>query len=141
MGGELILAIEDDADVSRLLTVLLEDAGYDVILAEAGDEGLAMARERRPALVLADIGLPNLHGNEVLAAIKADPALSETPVIIVSAWGDTIGARSRELGAYDVLTKPFNDATLLGTVERALAERREAAPHVPPPSSGPPGSN
>ena len=121
MAGELILAIEDDADVRRLLTVLLEDAGYAVALAGAGDEGLATVRARRPDCVLVDIGLPELTGDLVLEAIKRDPDVAHTPVIVVSAWGeDAVADHSRRLGAYDVLMKPFSDETLLGAVRAAL---------------------
>jgi two-component system KDP operon response regulator KdpE len=156
MAGARILAIEDDEVIRRLLSVLLEDAGHEVSLAEAGDVGLAMARELRPDLVLVDIGLPNLHGNEVLEEIKRDPEIGGTPVIIVSAWGDAIAARSRELGAYDVLMKPFTDESLIATVSEALVGRPPAvtvdAPgdplarpeaverRDPGPSSGPPGA-
>ena len=127
MAGELILVIEDDMVVSRLLTVLLEDAGYTVVVADAGDTGLAMARESRPACVLVDIGLPVLTGDLVLEQIKADPETAATPVIVVSAWGEhAMADRVRTLGAYDVLMKPFADEALIGLVSEALAGRGPA---------------
>jgi CheY-like chemotaxis protein len=124
MAGELILSIEDDAGTRRLITLLLEEAGYEVALAEAGDEGLIAMRSRQPDCVLIDIGLPRLTGDMVLEAMKADPAIAHIPAVVVSAWGeDAVADRARRLGAHDVIMKPFTDDALLDAVRSAIRHR------------------
>ena len=79
----LILVVDDDATVRELVVRHLERAGFAVVAARGGQEGLRLARELRPAAVTLDIMMPDLDGWTVLAAIKGDPALASIPVVLV----------------------------------------------------------
>ena len=117
----LVLVIDDETDARILLTHHLEELGCQTITASSGAQGLRMAREFRPDLITLDLLLPGTSGWEVLRALKADPELSGTPVVVVS----VIAAESRGsvLGAVEVIDKPVERETL-----RALL-RRNVRPH------------
>jgi len=124
----LVLVVDDEPQIRRLLTVALESAGYRVLTAATGAEGLAMAANHRPALVLLDLGLPDIPGIETLRRLRE---WSDVPVVVVSvqdAEADKITAL--DLGADDFLTKPFNTGELLARIRVALrhAEKAPAEP-------------
>ncbi len=114
-----ILYIEDNYHNRRLVRKILGSRGYSVLEAEDGQTGLAMLRERRPALLLLDIGLPDIDGLEVVARIRADEELAGTPVVAVTASAMR-GDRERflEQGCDDYLSKPLQAMELLELVER-----------------------
>jgi two-component system, cell cycle response regulator DivK len=85
MGGELILVVEDDAKSRRLVHDVLEHEGYRVAEATAGDEGVRLAKELVPALILMDLQLPGLDGIAALGLIRQDPATRAIPVVAVTA--------------------------------------------------------
>jgi len=85
MAGELILVVEDDGKSRRLVHDVLEYEGYRVAEATAGDEGVRLAKELVPALILMDIQLPVLDGIAALALIREDPATRTIPVVAVTA--------------------------------------------------------
>ena len=106
--GEIkILFVEDDVFLRKLLTARLRDAGYTVIEASGGQEGLALARSQNPHLMLSDLILPPpVDGYELLKQLAADPILGGIPVVILSNMGSLEDAeRTRELGAKDFLIK------------------------------------
>ena len=106
--GEIkILFVEDDVFLRKLLTARLRDAGYTVIEASGGQEGLALARSQNPHLMLSDLILPPPgDGYELLKQLAADPILGGIPVVILSNMGSLEDAeRTRELGAKDFLIK------------------------------------
>src|SRR5262249_5309049 len=82
--GSLILVVDDDSTVRDLVERHLEQSGYAVVTAGGGQEGLRLVRELRPAAVTLDLTMPDLDGWTVLAAIKGDPALASTPVVLMS---------------------------------------------------------
>ena len=114
----LILVVDDEPQIRRLLTLTLEANGYRVATAEKGREGLLLAAQQPPALMLLDLALPDLPGIEVLQRLRE---WSTLPVVILSvqdAEADKVAAL--DLGADDYVTKPFNSGELLARVRVAL---------------------
>jgi len=85
MANELILIVEDNPKNLKLVRDTLQVTGYQTIEAETGEEGLRLAHERHPALILMDIQLPGINGVEALRQLRADPMTSAIPVIAVTA--------------------------------------------------------
>ncbi len=112
------LVIDDEPQMRRLLRVTLEANGYRVFDAATGKDGVAQAAQRRPEVVLLDLGLPDLEGAEVLKRLRE---WSRVPVIIPSVRDredDKVAAL--DAGADDYVTKPFNSAELLARLRAAL---------------------
>ena len=110
----LILVVDDDATVRELVKRHLERAGFAVVTARGGQEGLRLVRELRPAAVTLDIMMPDLDGWTVLAAIKGDPALAGIPVVLMSIVDQK--NRGYALGAADYLVKPVDRTKLVKTL-------------------------
>jgi two-component system cell cycle response regulator DivK len=107
-GIKKILIIEDNADWRELLMIFLRKLGYDVIAAETGEDGVAQAFAMRPDLVLMDLGLPRMSGDQATAQLKANPTTKDVPVIVQTAFGMGISAkRAMEAGALEILHKPI----------------------------------
>jgi len=116
-----ILVIEDHEDNRRILRYLLTSAGYEVIEAITGEEGVASAEAQRPDLILMDIQLPGLDGYEATRRIKANPDLRRIPIIVVTSYalsGDDVKALAAGCDAY--VTKPFNPRQLLAKIQEYL---------------------
>ena len=111
MEEPLILVVDDDATVRELVQRHLERAGFAVVAATGGQEGLRLVRELRPAAVTLDVMMPDLDGWTVLAAIKGDPALASIPVVLMSIVDQK--NRGYALGAADYLVKPVDRASSL----------------------------
>jgi CheY-like chemotaxis protein len=117
-----ILIIEDDRTTEHILRHFLEKEGYVVLSAEEAKEGLRLAEEKRPSLVLLDIMLPGMDGYHALSWMKRSPALAAIPVIILSSLTqeDNIMKGLTE-GASDYLTKPFSPVIVVAKVNRILS--------------------
>jgi two-component system cell cycle response regulator DivK len=116
-----ILVVEDHEDNRRILRHLLKSAGYEVIEAVTGSDGVAAAESARPDLILMDIQLPGLDGYEATRRIKANPALRPIPLIVVTSYalsGDDVKAFEAGCDAY--VTKPFKPSELLAKVRGYL---------------------
>jgi two-component system cell cycle response regulator DivK len=116
-----ILVVEDHEDNRRILRDLLGNAGYQMIEAETGEDGLAAAAAHKPDLILMDIQLPGLDGYEATRRLKADPALRSIPIIVVTSYalsGDDAKARAAGCDAY--VTKPFSPRQLLAKIKEYL---------------------
>ncbi len=114
----LVLIVDDEPQIRRLLTVSLEANGYRVLSAASGQEGLVLAAQHQPALVVLDIGLPDLSGQEVLRRLRE---WSQVPVIVLSVRDDEKGkVAALDAGADDYVTKPFNTDELLARLRVAL---------------------
>ena len=114
----LVLVIDDEAQIRRLLTVTLEANAYRVLTAVSGQEGLVLAAQHRPAIVILDLGLSDLSGQEVLRRLRE---WSNAPVIILSVQDDEAGkVAALDAGADDYVTKPFNTSELLARLRVAL---------------------
>jgi DNA-binding response OmpR family regulator len=123
--NERILIIDDDASVQDVARSSLERDGYIVHTASGGDEGLALNASRSPALLVLDLGLPDIPGETVLQEIRRR---SQVPIIVLSARGRTEErVRGLGLGADDYLPKPFSPIELVARV-KALLRRAGGEP-------------
>lgn len=117
---ERVLIVDDDPDIRLLLDHNLSQAGFEVIAAESGRQGLEMALERSPSLMILDLMLPDLDGNEVCRAVRArcSPYI---PILMLTARGEEIDrVLGFELGADDYVTKPFSPRELVLRVKSLL---------------------
>lgn len=121
----LILVIEDDPSVQRLLGLLLESQGYEVAIARDGLEGLVKAGFRHPSLVVLDLMMPNINGERVLQEMRADALLATVPVVIVTGIADAHDSFDDLVGAENVFTKPFSPEVLLDRVAQVVGEAAE----------------
>lgn len=109
MTPRTILIIDDDPEFRCLLKEIVEHEGYSTLEAKDGTEGLAAAKASKPDMILLDIEMPGMNGYEVCKAVRADPSIGKTPVLLV-----TVHCKVPELvkglkaGANDHLTKPFD---------------------------------
>jgi len=116
------LIIDDEVQIRRLLRVVLEGEGYEVHDAETGQQGLIEIASRRPAIILLDLGLPDLDGLEVLKRLRE---WSEAPVLVLSVRDDEQGkVAALDAGAEDYVTKPFSTPELLARLRAAQRKTR-----------------
>jgi DNA-binding response OmpR family regulator len=127
-----VLVVDDEAVLRDTLAFNLQREGYDVLLAGDGQQGLAMARERQPDLVLLDLMMPGMDGLALCTALRRDSA---TPVLILTAKDDEVDrVVGLEMGADDYITKPFSMRELLARVKAhlrrsdSIAERGRGLP-------------
>jgi DNA-binding response OmpR family regulator len=137
-----VLVIDDEADVRLLYRVNLRHAGFEVLEADDGERGIAAALEHLPDVVVLDLMMPRVDGFDVLRALRTHPDAIEMPVLVLTA--DSRSDHHRlcyELGADDVMTKPFLPDALMRGLARMLdmtqeervdrrSEAAEAAGHV-----------
>lgn len=116
MPAPRVLVVEDDPSVRGLLQTLLEAEGYVVSVASDGLAGLVKASSQHPALILLDLMMPDLGGIRVLEELRADPALAEVPVIVVTGKVDAVPGLRAVLGETSVFAKPFAVGDLLDRV-------------------------
>ncbi len=122
-----VLVIEDDKDITEAIRYNLEkEKGFSVLSAQTGDEGLSVAFQAKPHLIVLDIGLPGLNGYEVCRMLKRDAETREIPILMLTARvSESDKVLGLELGADDYLTKPFGIRELIARV-RAVIRRKEA---------------
>ena len=129
MTQPLILIIEDEASLRRFLVPTLVNSDYQVLTASTGTDGLAMARDHNPDLVLLDLGLPDLEGGQVLRTLRQ---WSQKPIIIISARAqEQDKVQALDAGADDYLTKPFGAEELLARIRVALRHATQAPADSP----------
>ena len=121
---KLILVVEDDGNIARLSRDYLERAGFAALTSGDGHGAIALARSRKPDLIVLDLGLPGLDGLDVIRALRRDSAV---PIVVVSARGEEADRIvGLELGADDYLVKPFSPKELVARV-RAVLRRTDSA--------------
>ena len=123
MANELILIVEDNEKNRKLVRDVLAFKGYRLAEAETGEDGVRLARELRPDLVLMDIQLPGINGITALAQIREDPALRHIPVVAVTASAMTHDRQKIMASGFDgYQSKPINVKEFLAAV-RAILDR------------------
>jgi two-component system phosphate regulon response regulator PhoB len=128
-----ILVIEDEKDIQDVLDYNLRQAGHKVHVATTGREGLQVAREKKPDLVLLDLMLPDVPGTEVCRTLKQDPTTRDAQVLILTAKGEEIDrVVGFELGADDYVVKPFSVRELVLRIQAIL--RRASSEAEPQPT-------
>ena len=122
--GSRVLIVDDEASVADLIEAVLVGEGYTVAIARDGVQGLLLARDWRPDLILMDVMLPGVDGTTAIRRLKADPETAHVPIVAMSA-GRTIRRQSNELTDADAaLAKPFDIEALLAQIEFLLSRRR-----------------
>jgi two-component system KDP operon response regulator KdpE len=116
------LVIDDEVQIRRLLRVALESENYQVDEAQTGQQGLVEIANRKPAIILLDLGLPDMEGLEVLKRLRE---WSEAPVLVLSVRDDEAGkVAALDAGAEDYVTKPFSTPELLARLRAAQRKTR-----------------
>ena len=127
-----ILVVEDDENIASFIQTVLESNGYQVLMAERCQQGILMLSSHVPDLVVLDLGLPDMDGEEFLRIVRQE---NMVPIIVLSARTDEQDKVSAlDLGANDYITKPFGTAELLARVRAALRSARHGI-HAARPSS------
>jgi two-component system KDP operon response regulator KdpE len=118
MSKQQILVIDDEAQIRKLLQITLESNDYRVVQAETGKEGIVLAANHNPTLILLDIGLPDKNGHEVLMELRE---WYTKPIIMLSVQDNEVDIVSAlDNGATDYLTKPFRSGELLARIRSAI---------------------
>ncbi|MBI2504755.1 MAG: response regulator, partial [Candidatus Latescibacteria bacterium] len=125
-----ILVAEDSRTMAAFMCRVLENAGFEIVLAHDGEECLDKARTTGPDLVILDLMMPKIHGLDVLKQLKADPPEPVPGVMVCSAKDfKTEVEQARELGAFSFLSKPFSHQELLAQVEGFFSARNPSVAH------------
>ena len=123
-----ILVVDDEEDLLDLIEYNLKKEGFDVLKAEDGKEGIRMAREHRPDLILLDIMMPKMDGLEAVEVIRSDDELKQIPVIFLTARGDEkTEVEGLNKGGDDYITKPISTTKLISRI-KAVMRRFEDTP-------------
>ena len=116
-----ILIADDEQNIVISIEFLLRREGFEVLVAGDGEEALAKVRGERPDLVLLDVMMPKMNGFDVCQALRADPDLAGTRILMLAAKGrDTEVSKGLGLGADGYMTKPFSTKELLAEVRKLL---------------------
>jgi two-component system KDP operon response regulator KdpE len=122
MSNEQVLVVDDEISIQRLVSASLRQAGYQAVLATDGEQGLQLAEQNPPALIILDIAMPKIDGYEVCRRVRE---WSQVPIIMLSGKRDEADkVTCLKLGADDYLVKPFGVQELLARVEAVLRRSR-----------------
>ncbi|MCB9260881.1 MAG: response regulator [Flavobacteriales bacterium] len=131
-----ILVVEDNLEIRENLTEILELDGYNVISAEDGKQGVALAQEHLPDLILCDIMMPNLDGYGVIHMLSRNPMTMRIPFIFLTAKTEKVDIRKgMSLGADDYIVKPFDETDLLLAIENRLKKYELISQNTKPTSA------
>lgn len=124
-----ILVVDDDPMILRALEHILMREGYEVLTATNGLDGLRIAQEKTPDLVILDVMLPGLDGFEVCYRLRHSLKTGKIPILMLSAKGQAIDQETgRKVGAFKYIVKPVDRVDLLETIQKLFASRLEAHP-------------
>ena len=115
-----ILLVDDEADLLKITLLRLNKTGYEAFGAVDGREALDLARQKAPDLIVLDVFLPGINGDEVAKRFKADEKLKHIPIILISADVKNLEKRARESGADDYLPKVFEPGELIGMIKKHI---------------------
>jgi PleD family two-component response regulator len=120
-----MLVVEDDPDISNMLRIYFQSQGYDVMVAQRGEDGLEMCRHQLPQVVVLDIMLPDMDGYDVCRNMRSNLRTSHIPIIFLTQKDERSDKiQGLELGADDYITKPFDVEELKLRVKNAIARSR-----------------
>ena len=131
MERRVLLLIDDDPSTHHLVKFHLEGVVDVILSAMDAEEGLELARERHPDLILMDLQMPGMDGLSACRALKAEEKTARIPILFLSGEGDSGGSHALDQGAIDYISKPFDTAEFQARVRAAL----RAGPNDRPPSS------
>lgn len=115
-----ILVVEDFDDIRKMMKILLEMYGYEVLEAADGYEAVKTAVEKHPDLIFMDIAMPSLDGVEATSVIRQHDALKDIPIIAVTAYADFYGDKAMTAGCDEIISKPLNLGELKPLVQQYL---------------------
>lgn len=120
--GKKILVVDDEADILDLATVRLKKIGYEIIEAADAEEALVILQNNTPDLILLDLLLPDMQGDELCKKLKSDDKYKNIPIILFTASviRPTIPEKINEMGADECVMKPFEPEELLGKIKRFI---------------------
>ncbi|MGD0335995.1 MAG: response regulator [Candidatus Omnitrophota bacterium] len=122
-----ILVVDDEPDIVRTISIMLEMEDYEVITAGSGEDALKQMRVNTPDLLLLDVILPGINGKEVAAILKKDTRYQKVPIIIITAQTQKSDlATLEESGADFYMTKPFDSSVLKDKIEKLLNRQNKA---------------
>ncbi|WP_339884311.1 response regulator transcription factor [Vreelandella maris] len=120
-----VLVVDDEPNIVLSLEFLMEQAGFEVVTAEDGEQALARVNDSQPDLLLLDISLPGISGFDVLERLRNEEATAQLPIIMLTAHGrDVEREKGMALGADDYITKPFSTQSLVEKVKALLIEEQ-----------------
>ena len=118
MLNNIILVVDDEANIRETIAFILEMEGYDVILAENGEEALRKIKEFKPKFVILDVMMPKKNGYEVAREIRKYEEFKKMYILILTAKGQSVDERDAiEAGADSYMSKPFDDEKILRLIE------------------------
>ncbi len=118
---KVVLLVEDNADNRAVYVMMLEHHGYSVIEATNGEDGVRLAKEKEPDIILIDISIPKLDGWSATELIKDDPVSEDIPIVVVTAHAlPEHRQRAEELGCAGFLVKPCKPQRLLEEVQKHI---------------------
>jgi CheY-like chemotaxis protein len=117
---KIVLVAEDETDLRKMMKILLEIHGFEVIEAADGYEAVEKAVDESPNLILMDMAMPVMSGLDSAKTIRLHAELNNIPIIAVTAYGDFYNERARDAGCTDVLRKPLDFGQLKPMVERYI---------------------
>jgi CheY-like chemotaxis protein len=119
-----ILIVDDEPDILKIVIFRLKTKGYQTISATSGENALQLLAGDRPDLIILDLRLPGINGDEVCRKIKSDERLKDIPVILLTAsTGQDIEKLSKGIGAVDFIRKPFDSQNFINKVENVFREK------------------
>jgi CheY-like chemotaxis protein len=118
-----VLIVDDEDYIRRLVRLVLEKEGYEVLVASSAEEGLRLLREEHPDVITVDLMMPGQSGLDLLAEKQADPSIRDVPTLVVTAVGIREDLdQANELGATATLNKPFSHQQLSIAISSVLGE-------------------
>jgi two-component system, LytTR family, response regulator len=127
-----VLVIDDDHEVLEMLNTILTLDGYRVTVCDNGDEGIKLAEEERPDVIVLDVVMPDKSGIEVMKEIRDSQAIKHIPILFLSAVGDQSVVVEGLKGADDYVLKPFRTLELEARISKVLSRTLDSARDVPP---------
>lgn len=119
-----VLAIDDSRTIRSLVKKVMEDAGFDCVCADDGEQGVARFAEVSPDVVITDINMPRMDGYGVIRSIRGGSINRSVPILVLTTESaDHLKARAREAGATGWIVKPFDDETIVSVVRRVTGAR------------------
>ena len=123
MANKKILIVDDEVMLVELLTMRLEDNGYDVVSANDGFEGLSVAEQTRPDLIILDIFMAGMDGYTMLKEIRKNDQMKDTDVVMLTASGKNREVFEKE-GISDYIIKPFDTEDFLARIDAILKKKK-----------------
>ena len=121
-----VLVVDDDPAILTVASNRLQAESVQIFIADNGADGLHMAREHRPDVVVMDLMMPKMHGYTLIQEIRNDPALSQVKILVTSAYASDV-KRTQRLGADRYLSKPYDLQEFWDTISELLEEKRPPA--------------